>query len=90
MIVYLKYVEVEPIGSANQESGNNEKARWILLGLTLAMNGVYTKGKKEQLTRMLGCFDRFIRYESYPKSGIFGPPGQGTNQSELVQDFHNF
>ena len=46
MIVYLKYVEVEPIGSANQESGNNEKARWILLGLTLAMNGVYTKGKE--------------------------------------------
>ena len=43
--------------SANQKSGNNEKARWILLGLTLAMNGVYTKGKKEQLTRMLGCFD---------------------------------
>ena len=65
MIVYLKYVEVEPIGSANQESGNNEKARWILLGLTLAMNGVYTNGplltvQEEKLTRMLKRFGRFI------------------------------
>ena len=40
MIVYLKYVEVESICQPIRSPEINEKAKWISLEWTLAMNGV--------------------------------------------------